>query len=98
MEKQKYYDILIENNDPEILVIKKEMLYKLLPESREVLFLLLEYPAEIKFWIESIHIQKKKSLCCINKRSFKKFLLEIYSGKYLKIYDEISFLIKTINR
>ena len=98
MEKQKYYDILIENNNPEILVIKKEMLYKLLPESREVLFLLLEYPAEIKFWIESIHIQKKKSLCCINKKSFKKFLFEVYSGKYLKIYDEISFLIKTINR
>jgi len=98
MEKQKYYDILIENNNPEILVIKKEMLYKLLPESREVLFLLLEYPTEIKFWIESIHIQKKKGLCCINKKSFKKFLLEVYSGKYLKIYDEISFLIKTINR
>ena len=98
MEKQKYFDIILEKDNPEILTIRKEMFYKLLPETREVLFLLLEYPVEIKFWIESIHIQKKKTICCINKRSFKKFLLEIYSGKYLQIFDEISFLIKTINR
>jgi hypothetical protein len=98
MEKQKYYDILIESNNPEILTIRRDQLNKLMPETKEVLFLLLEYPIEIQFWIESIHLQKKKTSCCINKRSFKKFLLEIYSGKYLQIFDEISFLIKTMNR
>lgn len=89
-----YYDLLIESNNPETDVIRKELLYKLLPQTREVLFLLLEYPADVKFWIESIQLSKKKC-CIINKRTFKKFLREVYCGEYLKIYDEIYFLIKS---
>lgn len=100
IQKGIYYDLLIDYETPEITTIKRDLIKKVMPETVEMLYLLIEYPDELSLWIEASYNcrKKKQTTCIINKRNFKRFLRYIYSGKCLGIYDELALLISTIKR
>ena len=92
-------DLVVCPNNVEEIVVQKDLFSKMLPETKEVFFLIVEFPIELGYWIKIINYEKmKRPRCKICKRTFKKFLFEIYSEQWLKIYDELFTLVRTLNR